>query len=858
VNRPTLLAAWLYVSLLATVAAAQSPTLRPPAIPLVTHTPYFSVWSPTNRLTDSDTIHWSGHAQPLTGMVRVDGVTYRVLGNQPRSIPALEQVGFAMTPTRSTYQFAGAQVALTLSFTSPLLCDDLDLLARPVTYLTWDLESRDGKPHQVELLVLVDGALAVNTDQQSVVAQPETVTGLRCARLGTPDQPVVDSRGDDHRIDWGYAYLAAPDAGATAGAGPAATLIESFAAHGRLGGAAKFGPCRVAEGRPSVGVAVTLGSTAKASATHLLAYDEVGSILYFGEVLKPYWKRSGATIADLLTRALHEQSEVLRRCAAFDAELTADAQRIGGPCYAALCALAYRQSLAANGLAADAKGAPLSFPKENHSNGCISTVDVLYPQLPQLLLLSPTLAKAILVPPADYSASSQWKYPYAPHDLGQYPHAMGQVYGMRGTDASRMPVEECGNMLLSLAAVAQVDGHARFAERWWPQMTSWVRYLEQQGFDPENQLCTDDFAGHLAHNANLSIKSILAIGAYGKLCALRGEQEAATKYTGMARDFVQKWMQAADDGQKYRLAFDQPGTWSQKYNLVWGQILDLNLFPAQVAQKEMAWYRQVLNAYGLPLDSRKTYTKSDWTLWTATLGGAREDIHLFSSRLLDAFNEMPQRRPMTDWLETDQAKKVGFTARPVVGGYFMPFLAHKELWRKYASRDKANPQQHVWAPMPELPEATVVVPLTATTREVWRYTTDTPPADWAEPSFNDSPWREGKAGFGTHGTPGADVGTVWNTADIWLRRRFTLPRDVPGPLVPCMIHDEDAEIWIDGCRAGCLTRYTATPEVMRRVASPAQARLQPGATVLVAVHVRNTKAGQYIDVGFASLGVKKD
>jgi hypothetical protein len=838
-----------------TVARAADKPLRPPAVPLVTHTPYFSVWSPSNRLTDSDTIHWTGHAQPLTGLVRIDGVVYRVLGNQPRSIPAMEQVGFTMRPTRSSYQFACPQVTVDLNFTSPLLFDDLDLLARPVTYVTWNVQSRDGKPHQVELLMAVDGALAVNTDSQSVIARPEPVKGLVCLAMGTPDQPVVETRGDDHRIDWGYAYLAASAKGATTGAGPIAGLIESFAAGGRVAGAGEFGPCRVEEGRPSVGVAISLGSTTEASATHLLAYDEVGSILYFGEVLKPYWKHCGATIGNVLSRAMEEQAEVFRRCEAFDAELTADTERIGGPCYASLCTLAYRQAIAANGLAADAKGAPLFFPKENHSNGCMSTVDVLYPQLPQLLLLSPTLAKAILVPPADYSASAAWKYPYAPHDLGQYPHAMGQMYRMNGTDTDRMPVEECGNMILSFAAVAQVDGDARFAERWWAQITSWVNYLEQQGFDPENQLCTDDFAGHLAHNANLSVKSIVAIGAYGKLCGMRGDQAGAAKYAAMAREFSRKWMRAADDGQKYRLAFDQPGSWSQKYNLVWDRILDLNIFPAEVAEKEMGWYRQALNAYGLPLDSRKTYTKSDWTLWTASLrGGRREDIDLFSSRLLDAFNEMPQRRPMTDWLETDQAQKIRFTARSVVGGYFMPLLTDKSLWQKYASRDKSNPREHIWASMPKPPKTTVVVPLTATTREMWRYTTRKPPAGWAQPAFNDKGWSEGKAGFGSPGTPGANVGTEWKTSDIWLRRTFTLPKDAQGLLVPYMIYDEEPELWIDGCLAGRLKGYTTAPMAVFRISPEAQTRLKPGATITVAVHVRNVSGGQYIDVGFASLG----
>ena len=120
-----------------------------------------------------------------------------------------------------------------------------------------------------------------------------------------------------------------------------------------------------------------------------------------------------------------------------------------------------------------------------------------------------------------------------------------------GTDDTyRMPVEECGNMLILLDAVAKAEGNAGFASRWWSEVTKWAEYLAQFGYDPGNQLCTDDFAGHLAHNANLSVKSIVALAAFAEMAKMRGEADAAAKYRSLAEGMVPKWIEA--EGRSFR------------------------------------------------------------------------------------------------------------------------------------------------------------------------------------------------------------------------------------------------------------------------------------------------------------------
>ena len=834
--------------------AEAPPEFRPPAVPLVACDPYFSVWSCADRLTDDATRHWTGKKQSLTSLVRIDGKCYRLMGDAPKDAPPLPQVGLRVWPTRTVYDFQGAWVQVTLTFTTPALPDDLDVLARPLTYLTWDVRSVDGRSHSVSVYFSDAAELAVNEPSQRVVWSRESHSGLTMLRIGSEDQSVLQKKGDDLRIDWGYVCAAAPkdEARRTANAG-ARACEQAFLQKGELPADEPATPRAAGGDDPPVSAVVfDLGDVGAAPASRhlLLAYDDEYSIEYFGHKLRPYWRRNGATAADLLRQAEKDYKGLQNRCQAFDEELTADLRKAGGEKYARLAALAYRQCLAANKLAADANGQPLLFPKENFSNGCIATVDVIYPMDPFFLQFSPTLAKASLATVLNYAASERWKFPFAPHDLGTYPRANGQVYGGgEKTEEDQMPVEESGNMLLLLAALARVEGNADFAGRYWPQATRWAEYLAEKGFDPEKQLCTDDFAGHLAHNVNLSVKAIEALAAYGQLCEMRGDAENAAKYRKLAAELAEKWVKAADDDDHFRLAFDRPDTWSQKYNLVWDRILGLKLFPPEVTKKELAFYRKRVNRYGLPLDGRKSYTKLDWCVWTATLAESPKDFEALTDPIYDFLQESPSRVPMTDWYWTEEGTEVGFQARSVVGGVFIKLLADPAMWKKWAGRDKAKTGE--WAPLPKPPPVKEIVPTSRHEPAVWRYTFEKPAGGWQKPGFEDKEWKEGPGGFGTPFTPGAAVHTEWKSDDVWIRREFDLPEEDFSHLQLLVHHDDDAEVYVNGVLAAKLPGYATDYEPVEMRAA-AKASLKPGKNVL-AVHCHQIKGGQYIDAGIAEI-----
>ena len=830
--------------------AALGAELRPPAVPLVACDPYFSIWSPADRLTDADTTHWTGRPHRLTSLVRIDGHARRVLGAGPKDVPALLQTGTTVLPTRTICTFEGAGIALTVTFMNAALPEDIDLLSRPVTYVTYEFRAIDGKPHEAAIYFEASPEIAVEDPAQTVEWSREKFGNVSALKIGTKDQPVLQKKGDHLRIDWGHFYLAAPET-AKMLIMPEAASRTAFATGGEYP-MFKLQMPAPAGGAPAMSTVIEpIRVTAKASSRWLmLAYDDLYSIQYFKRNLRPYWRRHGAEAADLLTSAAKDYASLCRRCAAFDEELMRDLAKVGGGSYAKIAALAFRQTWAGCKIAADANGRPLIFPKENDSNGCIGTVDVLYPMAPQFLLFGPTLTKAMLVQNLDYASSPRWKFPFAPHDLGTYPKANGQVYGGgERTEDRQMPVEETGNMLILLAALAQMEGNADFAAKYWPVVEKWADYLKNSGFDPANQLCTDDFAGHLAHNVNLSAKAICGLASFARLCELRGDKARAAEYGRIAKDYAARWVKEADDGGHFRLAFDKPGTWSQKYNAVWDRILGFDLWPPQTWRREMDFYRTSINAYGLPLDSRKEYTKADWTLWTATLTQDRADFAPLADSVLRFVNETPDRVAFSDWYESKSAHTVHFIARPVIGGVFLPALYDRALWNKWARRDRAKASG--WAPLPIEPHTVSVVP---TAREasniVWRFTTQKPAGDWFRADFDTGTWNEGPAGFGKGSTPGAIVRTEWKSSDIWMRREFTRPDANGKPLYLLMHHDEDAEVYINGVPACTVVGYIDEYDIFP-IDAAALATLKPGANLL-AVHCHQTAGGQYIDVGIAT------
>ncbi len=632
--------------------------LRAPSVPLITVDPYFSVWSASDKLTDTDTAHWTSRPNTIKGVLNVDGTDYRFmgLGNEE----TLAQTDLDVTALTSEYTFEGAGIKLRALFFSTLFPDELDIMTRPVSYLSLKIESTDGEKHFCKAKITVSEEICLDTKGQfPIKTEALEKNGINMIKIGSTEQPILAKSGDNIRIDWGYFYLAAKGA----------KVHEDIL---------PYTDPKTKES--STMNAVTLESVFEDETLIAFAYDDIYSINYFGDNLKSVWNKDGKTIETAIEEALSDYESLLCRAHALDDNLFFDAVKAGGEKYSDLLRLAFRQVIAAHKAVLDKDGNVLFISKECFSNGCAATVDVSYPSIPMFLIYNPELVLGMLRPIIKFARSDMWDYDFAPHDAGQYPLVTKQVYGLiketgKYKFESQMPVEECGNMLVMAAAHALAANDFSFAKENMDLFTEWSKYLIKYGADPENQLCTDDFAGHLAHNCNLSLKAVMGLVSMSIMCEHLGMTADAASYTEKARELGVKWLLRAGNGDgSYRLAFDRKGTFSMKYNIVWDKLFGTNIMPHDIWEGEAWSNRRHFNAYGMPLDNRSTYTKSDWMVWTATLLSKKEDFESYIAPLWLAYHVSPSRVPMTDWYYTETSVMRGFQNRTVQGGLFIKLL----------------------------------------------------------------------------------------------------------------------------------------------------------------------------------------
>ena len=661
--------------------------IRPPAVPLIVRSPYVSTWQTTDVLPGAWSTFWDGGVKALTGIARIDGNAYIFLGS-PLNIgktQLMTQTQLEITPTQSRYTFQGGGVTLTLNFLSPVEATDIQRLSLPFGYIFAQAQSTDGDTHAVSLYFDISAEWAHGTNTTPITWNSEQVglaNGNLTALSVTPSAPQLLAETNQYP-SWGTAVWATKSQPRVTSQIGADTDVRPLAvSQATLTNNVDVSKPRAINDRwPVFAFSYNLGTVAgQASdpAVFVLGHVRQPAVSYLGNNVPSLWQSYWSSWQAMLAFAYDDAAAALDRANTLDSSITTAATQTNGVHYAALCSLALRQAFGGVELVGTAT-TPWLFLKEISSDGNISTVDVVYPCIPVFYYTNPYLVRLLLDPILAYSESGKWPKVFCVHDLGSsYPNATGHNDGKE----EDMEIEESANMLIMTSTYlhgASANDATAYATAHYAILKQWADYLVTNTLDPASQNQTDDFTGFIAHSSNLALKGILGVGAMGQIADFAGNTTDARYYSGQASSLIGQWATKSQDSsnQHLKLAYDQDGTWSLKYNAFPDKLLGLNLLTTGILQEEAAWYSGKKNQYGIPLDSRHSYTKADWEMWMAA-STDDTNLHQFIVDALYQFaNTTNSRVPFTDWYDTVADTQNGFQARPVIGGLFS-ILARKK------------------------------------------------------------------------------------------------------------------------------------------------------------------------------------
>ena len=658
-----------------------------PAYPLFIKDPYFSIWSMTDKLNDSNTKFWHGEEKRIFGYLYVDGKKYSFMGLDEESIK-LNQVELEVTALRTIYHFKGDDFTFDVEFLSPLTLLDYNLLSTPVCYLSYNFIS--STHHDVVVELIVNQEICYNTCYENVSrecrANRFNLRDFECVSVALERQLPMSHSNDEDAADWGTYYLAGEKCNIEKNNG----IIDLYAIN-------------------------THQNVSRVDGFFMIGFDDIVSIFYYGEYLKGYYFQQGKSIFDALNESYHNLNIVREKCL-IEENMVVDFVKGYDDKYLFILNAAYRQAIGAHKLVKNGKGDILFLSKESNSDGCIATVDVTYPSMPLFLLVQPELVKGMLIPIFDFARFPIWDFDFAPHDAGIYPYCLGQYYAIinneeeqldlmvkdwhkatllpfyyqfpKGTPIfdfnKQMPVEESANMIILSYLYSSASKDLSIIKDNFDLLSKWVNYLVEKGLRPLNQLCTDDFAGPISGNANLAIKAIEGINFYSLICKELNYLDEYEKYKNIAKSYAKEWMEIYHRGDHSILAIDLEDSFSLKYNLAVDEFLDEPLFSKEFKESEIDYYLTKMNRYGVPLDSRKAYTKTDWLLWCTALTEDYTKRNKIIESIYTFLCETTDKVPFTDWYNTDEPTYNMFRNRTVVGGLFMPILIEK--WKELCKK----------------------------------------------------------------------------------------------------------------------------------------------------------------------------
>ncbi|EIW80656.1 DUF1793-domain-containing protein [Coniophora puteana RWD-64-598 SS2] len=658
--------------------------VNPPSVPLAVRTPYLSAWLPQGAgasLAGTWPEFWAGATLGWGGYVRVDGTTYTFLGNPvvPNLSPALAtQKSLTYTSTQSTFVLTAGPVDITVNFLSPVEPTDLVKQSTPFSYLAISAAANDGGSHSVTLYSDISAEWA-SGDNTLPVNWTSTTSGDVWFHQVQLQSPSVYAESND-QSQYGSAYYSTQSStSATWQTGADVDVRAQFINNGNLANSGDTNFRAINDNWPVFAFAHDLGTVSSASDPVIYAIGHVRdpAIQYVtaGNNLQDrssYFWTKYTSVTDAINDFVGSYSTALSDANTFDAKVKSDATAISNNYYA-IVALSIRQAFGATELTVSRNSDGtwntddvLMFMKEISSDGNVNTVDVMMPAWPVLLYTNPTLGKYLLLGLFQYQQTGLYPNTWAVHDLGaSYPKAIGHNDG----NDEKMPLEECGNMLIMALSYTQKSNDQSLISTYTKLLEQWTGYLVDEALIPADQISTDDFAGSLANQTNLAIKGTVGIAAMAAIEGLLGNTDAQQNYSSIVSSYSPQIIQFASASNHLELNYGASDSWGLTYNMYADKLLGTNAFPQSLFDSQTAWYKGVINQYGAPLDTRHTYTKSDWQIWTAAFVTDNTVRDAMIDAVYAYIGDGQNNVPFSDWYDSVAGTTSGFRARPVVGGH---------------------------------------------------------------------------------------------------------------------------------------------------------------------------------------------
>ncbi|KAJ5113163.1 hypothetical protein N7456_001697 [Penicillium angulare] len=653
---------------------------RPPSYPLAVRNPYLSTWMPSDRverLPYADSQFWAGQELGWSVIVRVNGHAYSLMG-----VPDLEANGIRaasvhraeFTATHSIFHLTAGPASFALDFFSPVSPSNYDRQSLPFSYLTVEVTRSHG--HDIQIYTDIDGKW---TGKQKRAARVFEEHGDLAIHSLLVDDAEKYAEEDDMAL-WGQVILASRperESSLSAIAGHPQTVRRLFANGGDLSGEDSAW-----SSGGVVALAHDLGSViGSASVNFAVGYERKEAIDYLGEDYTGYYRANYPTKHEALTFFFDDYEEAFWESLEFDKELQTFATAAAGPKYADIVALSTRQAYGGIDLtipydSLDTENV-LAFIKELSSDGNINTIDVIMPAFPIYWVLDPDWIRLLLEPVMKYLDAGRWSLPYTIHDLGShYPHAVGHD----DQKAEAMPIEECGNLLILALAYAQATGDTDWTDQYLEIFRKYADYLVDNSINIANQLSSNDAAGPLPNETNLAIKAAVGIKAFGELSGIDYYSSVGDEHADL---FFTQGLGTDEQQSHFVLEYpDFPDSWKTPYNIYPDLLLGLETFPPEAHQMSNDFFStSVRGEYGVPLDNRQDWAKSDWNMWLAstfdkeTKGQFVDDLWAF---MTNGKHNWPfsDRYVATSAHGNEPGVPILCRARPTVGGHFAPLSLH--------------------------------------------------------------------------------------------------------------------------------------------------------------------------------------